>query len=155
MKKKVLALMMIIGASLMTLSSCGKEQIISPKEEQIEKEEQQEPVRTDEARQIVLENEAFKIYEPTPNAEVQDRIVVRGLARVYEGTIRYEFEDGHYILDEGFATASAAAPEWGEFEIIIKFDEVANYSGTVILFEESAQDGSRINQLQIPVTVTK
>ncbi len=107
------------------------------------------------SREFVLQNTAFRIYEPTPNTEVKDRIVIRGLARVYEGTILYEFEDGHYMLDEGFTTATAGAPEWGEFEIIIKLDKVANNSGRVILFEESAKDGSRINELQIPVKVTK
>ena len=110
-----------------------------------------------ESSEIVLQNVAFRIYEPTPNTEVKDQIVVRGLARVYEGTILYEFEDGHFILDEGFTTATEGAPGWGDFEIIIELDDVdvANYSGTVILFEESAKDGSRINELQIPVKVTK
>jgi hypothetical protein len=106
-----------------------------------------------DSREIVLQNVAFRIYEPAPDTEVKDRIVVRGLARVYEATILYEFEDGHYILDEGFTTASNGAPEWGEFEIIIELDDAADYSGRVILFEESAKDGSRINELKIPVNV--
>ncbi|MDD4752731.1 MAG: Gmad2 immunoglobulin-like domain-containing protein [Desulfitobacteriaceae bacterium] len=106
-----------------------------------------------ESAEIVLQNVAFRIYEPAPNAEVKDQIVVRGLARVWEATIQYEFEDGHYILDEGFTTATEGAPGWGEFEIIIELDDVADYSGTVILFEESAKDGSRINELKIPVHV--
>ncbi|MFD1039814.1 Gmad2 immunoglobulin-like domain-containing protein [Virgibacillus byunsanensis] len=103
--------------------------------------------------EIVLQNEAFRIYQPAPHAEVRDRIVVRGSARVFEGTIVYEFEDGHFILDEGFTTATGGAPEWGAFEIIIELDDVTDYTGTIILFEESAQDGSRINELQIPVYV--
>ncbi len=106
-----------------------------------------------DSQEIVLQNVAFRIYEPTPNTEVKDRIVVRGLARVYEGTLLYEFEDGHYILDEGFTTASEGAPGWGEFEIIIELDDESDYSGRVILFEESAKDGSRINELKIPVHV--
>lgn len=107
-----------------------------------------------DSREIVLQNVAFRIYEPAPDTEVKDRIIVSGLARVYEGTILYEFEDGHSILDEGFTTATSGAPEWGEFEIIIELDNAANYSGRVILFEESAKDGSRINELKIPVNVT-
>lgn len=106
-----------------------------------------------ESQEIVIQNEAFRIYEPAPEAVVKDRIVVKGLARVYEGTVLYEFEDGHNILAEGFTTAKQGAPEWGEFEIIIEFDEVANNSGSVILFEESAKDGSRRNELIIPVKV--
>jgi len=103
--------------------------------------------------EVVLQNAAFRIYEPAPNSDVKDRIVVRGLARVWEGTILYEFEDGHYILDEGFTTATEGAPGWGEFEITIELDDAANYSGRVILYEESAKDGSRINELKIPVNV--
>lgn len=108
-----------------------------------------------DSREIVLQNTAFRIYEPAPYTEVKDRIVVRGLARVFEATILYEFEDGHNILDKGFTTATEGAPGWGEFEIIIEFDEVANNSGTIIIYEESAKDGSRINELQIPVKVVK
>ncbi|MEC5424841.1 Gmad2 immunoglobulin-like domain-containing protein [Virgibacillus sp. C22-A2] len=112
-------------------------------------------IQEKEYREIVLQNDAFQIFQPAPNTKVKDRVVVSGLAKVYEGTILYEFEDGHFILDEGFTTATVGAPEWGEFEIIIEFDEVANYSGRVILFEESAKDGSRINELQIPIQVIR
>jgi len=102
---------------------------------------------------FVVQNVAFRIYEPSPHAQVKNRIVVRGLARVFEGTIQYEFEDGHFILDKGFTTATEGAPGWGEFEIIIEIDEVTNYSGRVILYEESAKDGSRLHELQIPVSI--
>ncbi|MFY9376984.1 MAG: Gmad2 immunoglobulin-like domain-containing protein [Peptococcia bacterium] len=107
-----------------------------------------------EPEKIILQNMAFKIFEPVPNSEVKDRVIVRGLARVFEGTIQYEFEDGHFILDQGFTTASKGAPEWGEFEIIIELDQkTANGRGTVVLYEESAKDGSRLHELQIPVVI--
>jgi len=108
----------------------------------------------DDSKKIVIENEAFQIFQPAPGTNVKEKIVIKGLARVYEGTVLYEFEDGHNILDEGFTTATEGAPGWGEFEIIIKLDkEVANDSGSVILYEESAEDGSRKNELVIPVKV--
>ncbi|TCK92692.1 sporulation and spore germination protein [Natranaerovirga hydrolytica] len=106
--------------------------------------------------EIALQNVAFRIYEPAPHTEVTDTIVVRGLARVYEATIQYEFEDGHNILDKGFTTASEGAPGWGEFEITIDIEgEVANNTGSIILYEESMKDGSRMNELIIPVEVAK
>ena len=105
-------------------------------------------------KQIVIENKAFQIFQPTPGEKVKETIIVKGLARVYEGTVLYELEDGHNILNEGFTTATEGAPGWGEFEIIIKLDEkIANDSASVILYEESAEDGSRINELIIPVKV--
>lgn len=106
-----------------------------------------------ETQEVVLQNEAFRIFEPTPNAEVKDKIVVRGLARVFEGTIQYEFEDGHFVFDKGFTTASEGAPGWGEFEIVIDLDKIPSGSARVILYEESAKDGSRLHELQIPVNV--
>lgn len=107
-----------------------------------------------EIQEIVLENAAFKIFEPTPGDEVQDRIVVRGLARVFEATVQYEFEDGHYVLDKGFTTASEGAPGWGEFEFTINLDEKTfNGLGKVVIYEESAKDGSRLHELHIPVVI--
>ncbi|MDQ0253433.1 hypothetical protein J2S74_000805 [Evansella vedderi] len=103
--------------------------------------------------EVILENNAFKVFQPAPYTEVENQVVVRGLARVFEATLQYELEDGHYILARGFTTASDGAPEWGEFEILIDFDYVSNSTVTLILFEESAKDGSRINELVIPLTV--
>lgn len=119
----------------------------------VEDEDQVED--TESEPQVVLENEAFRIFEPAENAVVGNEFTVRGEAKVFEGTVAYEFEDGHNILDEGFVTASAGAPEWGAFEFTVSFDEVFFETGTVILYEESAKDGSRVNQLYIPVTVEK
>lgn len=106
-----------------------------------------------ESQEIVLENEAFKIFEPAPNSEVNDQIVVKGLARVFEATVQYEFEDGHYVFDQGFITASEGAPGWGEFEIILDLDKVPNGPARIIIYEESAKDGSRVHELEIPVTI--
>ena len=109
------------------------------------------------SREFVLQNTAFRIYEPTPNTSVKDQIIVKGVARVFEATFLYEFEDGHNLLDGGVTMTSAGAPEWGEFEIVIKFDpkKVTNNSGTIILYEASPKDGSRTNELKIPVKITK
>lgn len=104
-----------------------------------------------EENPFVLQNLAFRIYEPAPGTEVTDRVVIRGLARTFEATVQYELEDGHFILAEGFVTASEGAPGWGEFEIVIEFDKPTSDSGMVILFEESAKDGSRINEIKIPL----
>ncbi|MBN6205749.1 Gmad2 immunoglobulin-like domain-containing protein, partial [Ralstonia pickettii] len=123
--------------------------------EAAEDEEEQQADGSDEKPEIVLENEAFRIFEPAPNAVVGNEFTVRGEARVFEASFMYEFEDGHNILDEGNVTASTGAPDWGEFEITITFDEVAYDTGTVILYDESQKDGSRQNELFIPVTVEK
>lgn len=105
--------------------------------------------------EFVAENEAFKIYEPAPNASVQDQIIVRGMASVFEATVQYSFEDGHFIIDSGFTTASEGGPGWGEFEIIIDLTGVETGDYRVVLYESSAQDGSILHELIIPVHVNK
>lgn len=145
MKKKVLAIMIVLVLGIGVFTGCNNQEPNPDDHNGADIEEE-----------IVLENDAFRIYEPAPNTEITDnKIVVRGQARVFEATIQYEFEDGHNILDEGFTTASEGAPGWGDFEITIEFDEVANNTGTIILFEESAKDGSRLHEIMIPVIVKK
>lgn len=164
MKKTLTFIIIFMFFCITLLTGCGNE-IAEPdvanqtgeeeKENDIVEENSNGTKNVDESdtQEIVLQNTAFQIFEPAPGSRVKNQIIVRGLARTYEGTVLYEFEDGYYILAEGFTTASEGAPGWGEFEIIIELDTVANYSGRVILFEESAKDGSRINELQIPVEV--
>lgn len=108
-----------------------------------------------DVREFVLQNTAFRIYEPAPGTEVKDRIIVRGLARVFEAAFQYEFKVGDKIVAQGYTMASEGAPGWGEFEIEIALDEVASGSGTIIIYETSFKDGSPVNELQIPVTVDK
>ncbi|MBC7959120.1 MAG: Gmad2 immunoglobulin-like domain-containing protein [Vallitaleaceae bacterium] len=105
------------------------------------------------AGEAILENEAFRIYEPVEM--VNESIVIRGLASVYEGTVSYEFTDGKAILDKGFTTATEGAPGWGEFEIIIELKDLDVSTGTIVIFQESAEDGSRLNELSIAVEVEK
>lgn len=112
---------------------------------------QADEAEADPKTEVVMENDAFRVFEPAPNSEVDNEFIVRGQARTFEANVLYEFEDGHYILDQGFVTASQGAPEWGDFEITIRFDELTSDHGTIILFEESAKDGERIHELMIPV----
>lgn len=125
-------------------------------EDNEDEKESNEPDPSDEDsedKEILLENEAFKIFEPAPDKEVTDQFVVRGLARVFEATLQYTLEDGHFIVDKGFTTATKGGPEWGEFEITFDLDGVPDGSYRVVLFEESAEDGSIVNELIIPVQV--
>lgn len=112
-----------------------------------------ENIQDEEKQEVVLENEAFQIFEPVPHAQVKEQIEIQGRARVFEGTIQFTFEDGHFILRKGFTTASQGEPEWGDFDFIIDLDDVPTGSYRVVLFEESAKDGSILHELIIPVEV--
>jgi hypothetical protein len=106
-------------------------------------------------REIVLQNTAFRIYEPAPGAVVKDKVVIRGMAQVFEAAFQYEFKVGDKIVSEGYTMASEGAPGWGEFEIVIELGNVTGNTGTVVIYETSMKDGSRLNELAIPVTIAK
>ncbi|MFB9328920.1 Gmad2 immunoglobulin-like domain-containing protein [Paenibacillus aurantiacus] len=102
----------------------------------------------------VAENEAFRILSPEQGAEVGRTFKVKGQARVFEAAFSYTLEDGHEVLAEGHVQASQGAPEWGDFEFEVQMKEPispTSPTGTLILYEESAKDGSPIHQLIVTV----
>lgn len=95
------------------------------------------------------ESQAFRNVSVTGS---RGNYVVTGEARVFEATIQYEVEDGHFLLQQGFVTASEGAPGWGAFTIDIRIPEEslpANGTLMLILFEESAEDGSRLHETPV------
>lgn len=99
------------------------------------------------------ENEAFRNITVSGS---RGSYVITGEARIFEATVQYEVEDGHYVLLEGFTTASEGAPGWGTFTINIELPEASlpqNATLRLILFEASAKDGSHINELPVTLDV--
>lgn len=77
---------------------------------------------------------------------------IQGEAQVFEATINWSVEDGHYVYNEGFTTATMGAPEWGKFDFtfeIKKSEEIAVLN--LVLFEVSAEDGSHNYTLLVPL----
>ena len=96
-----------------------------------------------------IENQAFRNITVSGS---QGAYTVTGEARVFEVTVQYEVEDGHFVLLEGFVTASDGAPAWGTFTINIQIPEgnlPQNGMLRLFLFEESAEDGSRIDRKSV------
>ena len=100
-----------------------------------------------------LENQAFRNIEVSGT---QGNYTITGEARVYEATFNYEISDGHVVFFQGFKTTSAGAPDWGTFTLefnIPKGDLPVNGTLVLSLFEESADDGSIINELPIVLEI--
>lgn len=75
---------------------------------------------------------------------------VRGEGQLFEATFGWAVEDGHNELKTGFGTASMGAPEWGSFEFTVEVEKARpNSTLMLILFEESAKDGSRQHELPV------
>jgi hypothetical protein len=82
----------------------------------------------------------------------QDSLVVRGQGQIFEASFNWVVEDGHEELQKGYHMTDAGAPEWGNFELMIKARKKRpNSTLTLILFESSPRDGSRQHELPIPL----
>ncbi len=103
---------------------------------------------------------AILIEQPYPGADVANPLVIRGESNTFEATVRYAITTGGgdgLIVTEGFGTALAGNGTWGAFEIVVDLTEFpADYRpgpGSVIIWEDSAEDGSRLNVIEIPIVL--
>ena len=78
--------------------------------------------------------------------------VVTGTANVFEATVSLALTDGDgRILWEGVTTATCGTGCRGTFEATIPYDVAEAQLGSLIAWEASARDGSRINVREHPV----
>jgi Immunoglobulin-like domain of bacterial spore germination len=97
------------------------------------------------------------VESPLPFEEVTSPIRATGTANTYEATFNYELTDTDgRIVDENFVTATSGTGTRGTFDFTTKpftvpFDGV----GSLIVFERSAEDGSRTKLVEIPVRMTQ
>jgi len=100
---------------------------------------------------------AILVESPLPFEDVTSPLRVTGTANTFEATFRYELTDTDgLIVDENFVTATSGTGTRGTFDFTtdpftVTFDGV----GSLIVFESSAKDGSRINLVEIPLRMTK
>jgi len=79
-----------------------------------------------------------------------NKYTIQGKGQIFEANFGWVVEDGHNEIKEGFEMTDAGAPEWGNFKFTIEVQkERPNSTLTLILFESSAKDGSRVYQLPI------
>lgn len=102
---------------------------------------------------------ALKAYanERFRNVTVQPldahRFRVSGQAQIFEARFGWVVEDGHNELAKGFESTTAGAPTWGKFSFTVTVEkDRPNTTLLLILFENSAKDGSRQHELPIPLT---
>lgn len=95
------------------------------------------------------------VESPRVGADVDSSFTLSGISNTFEANVRYQITDpnGVIVIDEA-TTATAGTGTWGTFEETITLpafdrDGVAS----VIVFEESARDGSPTNVVEVPVFV--
>jgi hypothetical protein len=84
----------------------------------------------------------------------ENRILIKGQARVFEAAFNWAIEDDHNILQKGFETTDAGAPQWGSFAFVLTVNKsISSHPLRLILFEASAKDGSRQGVIVIPLAL--
>ena len=92
---------------------------------------------------------AILVESPLPFEEVSSPLGVTGSANTFEATFQYELvgADGS-VVDKNFVTATSGTGTRGTFDFTTDtFEAVA----ALRVFELSAKDGSRINEIEIPL----
>jgi germination protein M len=96
------------------------------------------------------------LVAPVPGDVVRGgRLVVKGEASVHEGTVSLRLRDaGGRAVAQGYTTASTGAPGRGPFSGALTFPPPDGpQRWTLEVFEVSAEDGSVVYSVQVPVRV--
>ena len=97
------------------------------------------------------------VESPLAFDDVTSPITATGTANTFEATFHYTLTDTDgLIVDESFVTATSGTGTRGTFEFTtdeytVPFDGI----GALIVFERSAQDGSEMNIVEIPLRMSR
>lgn len=96
----------------------------------------------------------ISVTEPCAGDEVSSPLSVVGEANVFEATVSMRILDENGDeLATAFTTAQCGTGCWGAYVGEITFEVEHEQSGTLEVFESSAEDGSDIHKVSIPVTL--
>jgi hypothetical protein len=94
------------------------------------------------------------VESPVPGETVTSPLEVTGIANTFEANVLYSMTDGDgLIVDEGFTTATAGNGTWGDFTFTTTFEVPRAGLGALVVFQESAEDGSQTDVYEVPVNV--
>jgi hypothetical protein len=93
-----------------------------------------------------------EIQQPRPYDLVGNPVLVGGIGTGFEAVLQYRIHDGH---DErtGFFNVGGGTGEHGQFQLAVDVSSAAFQLDRLFVevYEESAQDGSEINKVIVPV----
>ena len=97
------------------------------------------------------------VESPLSFDEVTSPIRAQGTANTFEANFQYEVRDpGGDVVDENFVTATSGTGTRGTFDFTTAdFDVSSDGEWTLVVFEHSAEDGSRMNEVEIPLRLTQ
>jgi germination protein M len=96
---------------------------------------------------------AVLVESPLPGEEIASPLRIKGTANTFEATFNVEILGAdRRVLGETFVTATSGSGTRGTFDANITFAAVPG-PATLVVFERSAEDGSRIHEVEIPLQV--
>ncbi len=108
-----------------------------------------QPFRRDLSR---VYEPAIWVTHPTPDQVAGVPLLVKGSARVFEGTVNARLLDSQgNVLVSAHTTATSGAPGRGDFEMRLNFKPPQDGKGILEVYSISARDGSVENKVTIPV----
>jgi len=97
---------------------------------------------------------AILVESPAPGATVTSPLTIRGSANTFEATFQVELRlDRGKPLYKNFVTATSGNGTRGTFEKTLDFTVDRERPGTLVVYENSSEDGSVMNEVEIPVTI--
>ena len=98
------------------------------------------------------ETPAILVESPLSGEEVESGFEATGTANTFEATFQYELRDtDDKILKKDFVTATSGSGTRGTFRFTVPYE--GSGPGRLVVFEVSAEDGSRTNERSIPLSL--
>jgi hypothetical protein len=96
----------------------------------------------------------ISVDSPKPGASVGSPVHISGEANVFEATVSIQIlDETGEVIKEAFTTATCGTGCWGTYETDVKYKVDHAQEGTIVVFESSAEDGSMLYPVEIPVTL--
>jgi Immunoglobulin-like domain of bacterial spore germination len=92
------------------------------------------------------------VDSPHPGDAVRTPLRVTGTADTFEATFDYDLlDESGKVISHHFETATSGSGTRGTFDFEIPFHVDRAQAGTLVLYEISAADGSRIHEVRVPI----
>jgi germination protein M len=94
------------------------------------------------------------VESPTPGEQVSSPLRITGTANTFEATFNVEVVDERgRVLGKRFVTATSGSGTRGTFDAEVPFKANGAGPAKLVVFELSAEDGSRIHEVEIPLQI--
>jgi hypothetical protein len=92
------------------------------------------------------------VESPLPGESVESGFEVTGTANTFEANFNYELKDAAgKVLRKNFVTATSGSGTRGTFKFTVPYTVDEPQDGRLVVFELSAENGSRIHESEIPL----